>query len=104
MTSRNEEIADDIADMIRTGEWRIEESIGPDLKLPSSRRLAKIYGVTPRTIVDVMIRLKERGLVVGRRGVGTFLTDHARHLQRQHQQPECPACNPTSSSFRAPAT
>lgn len=63
------EIADDLADRILGGEYK------PGQRLPSYQELANLYGVSTSTITGVVIRLKERGLVVGAQGRGVFIPE-----------------------------
>jgi GntR family transcriptional regulator len=61
------EIAEDITDRIRGGEYP------PGTKLPPAREIAELYGVSMATAQRVMLILKERGVVVGRQGDGVYV-------------------------------
>lgn len=63
------EIADDLADRIARGEHE------PGSRLPSYQDLAVLYGVSTSTIANVVVRLKERGLVVGSQGRGIYVAE-----------------------------
>ena len=63
------DIADDLEDRIKRGEYAKGE------QLPTYRELARLYNVGATTIFQVILRLKERGVVVGVRGRGTFVPD-----------------------------
>lgn len=67
MTS--EQIADDIADRIASGEYP------PHTRLPSKRDLADLYSVSTGTIAEVQRRLRERGLTYAVPGAGVFVED-----------------------------
>ena len=63
----NEQIADDLAARIASGEYAAHT------KLPSTRELADLYSVSPGTIAQVQRRLRERGLTYGVPGAGVFV-------------------------------
>jgi DNA-binding GntR family transcriptional regulator len=63
------EIADDLEDRIIRGEYAKGE------QLPTYQQLARLYNVSDSTIFQVIVRLKERGVVVGVRGRGTFVPE-----------------------------
>ena len=63
------EIADELADRIRSGEW------GPDDPLPTYVQLAVHYGVSRSTIALVVRLLKERGLLIGQPGRALFIRE-----------------------------
>jgi GntR family transcriptional regulator len=63
-------IADDIRGALETG------SLGPGQRLPSELDLAQRYGVTRMTIRSALDPLERQGLVVRRRGAGTFVAEH----------------------------
>lgn len=60
-------IAADLRRKIESGEWP------PGTRLPTKRELAARYQVNPATIDHAMILLKAEGLVVGHRGIGTWV-------------------------------
>lgn len=64
-----EQIAGDLTDRIRRGEYK------PGEQLPTYDALAALYNVSAGTIARVMIVLRERGIVVGVPGRGTFVPD-----------------------------
>lgn len=63
------QIADDIRDRIRSGEYP------PGSKLPSYPQLAEIYSVHPATIQRAMTILRTRGDVYGQQGRGVFVPE-----------------------------
>lgn len=63
------DIANAVEAAIRVGVYR------PGGKLPSTATLAIRYGVHRVTVTHAYAYLKDRGLVVGRRGSGTFVRD-----------------------------
>jgi GntR family transcriptional regulator len=63
------QIVDDLAARIRTGEY------APGSQLPTYASLAKLYDVLPATIAIVIRILRERHLVVGVPGRGTFVAE-----------------------------
>lgn len=63
------QIVEDITARIRAGEWE------PGDRLPSYNELAALYSVRFGTIARVILILKERGLVVGVPGKGTFVAE-----------------------------
>ncbi|HEX7084567.1 MAG TPA: FCD domain-containing protein [Gaiellaceae bacterium] len=62
-----EQIAARIADLIGAGE------LEPGSRLPSERELARIFGVSRLAVREAAHRLEARGLVVVRRGAGSFV-------------------------------
>lgn len=67
MPMTSDEIADDLAARINAGEYK------PGDRLPKYGELQRMYDVSHGTIATVVIRLKERGLVLGIRGRGVFV-------------------------------
>lgn len=63
------DIAEDLEDRIKRGEY------APGDQLPTYHQLARLYNVGETTIFQVIVRLKERGVVVGVRGRGTFVPE-----------------------------
>lgn len=61
------QIVEDLAERIRLGEYK------PGQQLPTYDSLSKLYDVSPATIAIVVRILRERGLVVGVPGRGTFV-------------------------------
>lgn len=62
-----EQIADDIAARIESGEYP------PDSQLPSNRQLAELYSVSIATAQRVAIVLRAKGLTYGVPGRGVFV-------------------------------
>ena len=52
----------------------------PGQKLPSVRALADLYQVNPNTAARIYRELEANGLVITRKGLGTFLCDDTRAL------------------------
>lgn len=65
----SEDIARDLAERIRAGEYP------PGSQLPPYRVLAELYNVGMTTIARVMVILRERGVVVGVPGRGVFVPE-----------------------------
>lgn len=63
------EIADDIRERIRAGEYP------PGSKLPSYPQLAEMYSVHSATIQRAMVILRVRGDVYGEQGRGVFVPE-----------------------------
>lgn len=63
------EIADDMTDRIRAGEYPAGS------KLPTYGELAVLYGVGLTTLAKVMAILRDRGLVIGSPGRGVYVPD-----------------------------
>jgi DNA-binding GntR family transcriptional regulator len=63
------QIADDLADRIRAGEYP------PGTQLPTYPELAELYGVSVSTMQRAMDRLKAVGWVVGAQGRGLFVAE-----------------------------
>lgn len=71
------QLADWIADRIRTGEY------APGKRLPSNRKLASQWDLSAITITAAMDELVRRRLIVRRRGSGTFVTSDPLELHRR---------------------
>lgn len=65
----SQDIAADLTERIRRGEYP------PGSQLPPYRVLAGLYGVGMTTIAKVMTLLRERGVVVGVPGRGTYVPE-----------------------------
>ncbi len=65
----SEEIAADIAERIKTGEY------AAGTQLPSYRQLMEMYSVSYGTIGSVMVRLRMMGLTVTSKGRGVYVAD-----------------------------
>lgn len=63
-----EQIADVVAERIRTGEYEVRRAI------PSAARLCEEFGVSRKTIGMATALLRDRGLVEGRPGKGVYVT------------------------------
>jgi GntR family transcriptional regulator len=63
------QIADDLADRIRAGEYP------PGSQMPTYRALMGLYGVGYTTIATVILMLRQRGTVVGVPGRGVFVPE-----------------------------
>lgn len=75
---RYEKLADDIAELIRTG------VIAPGEKVPSVRHASRTYGVSPSTVFQAYYLLEDRGLIQARPRSGYFVHALAR---RQLNEP-----------------
>lgn len=62
-----EQVAADLTERIARGEYP------PGTQLPTYASLAALYSVSEGTITNVMRRLRDRGVVVGIQGRGTFV-------------------------------
>lgn len=67
----SQEIADDLASRIASGEYK------PGEKLPAYREIAEMYSVHFATAARAMRDLRVRGVVEGRSGKGTFVATGA---------------------------
>lgn len=63
------QIAADLTERIKSGEY------APGTQLPTYRALATLYSVSEETITNVMRLLRDRGVVVGIPGRGTFVPE-----------------------------
>jgi GntR family transcriptional regulator len=64
------EIANAFAAKIKSGELK------PGEKLPSTREIADMYGVSMNTAYRAMSLLHDRDLIIGQPGRGTYVADH----------------------------
>jgi DNA-binding GntR family transcriptional regulator len=62
-----EQLADALRESIRAGDF------GPGAQLPSYSALAGEYGVAPNTVKSALTVLRSEGLIVSRRGKGSFV-------------------------------
>lgn len=69
MPLKYEYVTHDIESKIRSGEYQ------PNQQLPVAEELCRIYGVSRITIRRALDLLVDKGLVVKRRGAGTFVKD-----------------------------
>jgi GntR family transcriptional regulator len=67
------QLAEDLARRIQTGEY------GPRKRLPGEFELVDRYGLSRVTVRQAMSVLERRGLVIRRRGVGTFVASPKVH-------------------------
>lgn len=65
------QIVEDLTARIAAGEW------APGDRLPSYNELADLYSVRFTTIARVILILRERGIVVGVPGKGTYVAERA---------------------------
>ncbi|HRD99781.1 MAG TPA: GntR family transcriptional regulator [Ilumatobacteraceae bacterium] len=65
-TNLSERLADSLRVRLEAGEWR------PSERLPTEHELAAAYGVSRATVRTALRALDSRGLIVTRRGLGTF--------------------------------
>ena len=65
----SDQIVEDLAARIAGGEYQ------PGEQLPTYAVLADLYNVSPATIAIVMRILRERRVVIGVRGRGTFVPE-----------------------------
>jgi DNA-binding GntR family transcriptional regulator len=63
------QIADDLADRIRRGQYASGD------KLPSIPELAALYDVSESSGARVYLLLQERGVAVGRQGKGVYVAE-----------------------------
>jgi len=52
-------------------------AVGPNSKLPSIQQLSREFGVTPYRVREAVLALVQEGVLVTRRGAGTFVVDPA---------------------------
>lgn len=90
--SKYMQLADWIADRIRTGEF------APGKRLPSNRKLASQWDLSAITITAAMDELVRRRLIIRRRGSGTYVTSDPLELHRRLRIGFVVADN-TSSSY-----
>jgi DNA-binding transcriptional regulator YhcF (GntR family) len=67
------QVADDLRHKIAAG-----EGYAPGARLPSIRRLAKEYGISPQTVQSALRELRQEGLVVSQQGRAFFVRDPGR--------------------------
>lgn len=63
------QIADDLAERIKRGEYP------PGTRMPTYRDLMELYDISYTTVAAVIVRLKERGMVVGVHGKGVYVAE-----------------------------
>lgn len=74
------QIVNQVKYLIASGQLRAEE------ELPPIRALAEQLSVTPNTVVKAYGELESEGLLVKRRGSGTFVADAKSPLARKEQR------------------
>ena len=76
------QIADQLCERMLQGEWQEGE------RMASVRDVATDLGVNPNTVQRSFAWLEEHDIIASRRGIGYFLTDHAKRriirMQRDH--------------------
>lgn len=70
MTTDYERVIDAIIERVRTGEYQ------PGQRLPSIARLAEEFEVSPGTIKNAQMILRDRGITRGHPGKGVFIVEH----------------------------
>lgn len=65
----SDQVADDLEDRIRQGEYP------PGSKMPTHLTLAVLYDVSMTTMTGIMRILRERGLTMGRQGKGVYVVE-----------------------------
>jgi GntR family transcriptional repressor for pyruvate dehydrogenase complex len=75
------ETVEQIADMIRTGQY------APGDRLPSERKLAEQLQVSRTSVREALGRLETIGLLESRHGLGTFVKDPSRELLQASLMP-----------------
>ncbi len=81
---RYEKLADQIAELIRTG------ILVPGEKVPSVRHASRTYGVSPSTVFQAYYLLEDRGLIQARARSGYFVRELARHALAEPQTSQQP--------------
>ncbi|PLZ03530.1 FadR family transcriptional regulator [Burkholderia sp. WAC0059] len=71
VTTLTDQVAEQLQDAIQTGVY------GLGAKLPSGRELSRMYGVSQAVIREVTERLRSRGLIDSRQGVGCIVKSRA---------------------------
>lgn len=74
------QIVNQVRYLIASGQLSVDE------ELPAIRVLAQQLSVTPNTIVKAYDGLEAEGLVVKRRGAGTYVTDTSPLLKKSEQR------------------
>ena len=76
---RYERLADQIAELIRTG------VLAPGEKVPSVRHASRTHGVSPSTVFQAYYLLEDRGLIQARARSGYYVRELARHSLAEPQ-------------------
>ncbi|WP_434136416.1 PLP-dependent aminotransferase family protein (plasmid) [Pseudomonas luteola] len=69
---RYERLADEIANLIRTGVLKAGE------KVPSVRHASRTYAVSPSTVFQAYYLLEDKGLIIARARSGYYVREHAK--------------------------
>ena len=64
--------------------WIINREFGPGDKIPSENELAEKFRVSRLTVRQALSHLTQEGLLVSRRGEGTFVTEHVNLIEGCH--------------------
>ena len=72
-----QQVADDLRRKIRAGEHSAGE------RLPSIRKLAAEYGISPQTVQNALRELRNEHLIVSQQGRAFFVRDPARSVGEQ---------------------
>jgi GntR family transcriptional regulator len=64
--------------------WIINKEFGPGDKIPSENELAEKFRVSRLTVRQALSHLTQEGLLVSRRGEGTFVTEHVNLIEGCH--------------------
>ena len=70
--TRYERLADEIANLIRTGVLKAGE------KVPSVRHASRTYTVSPSTVFQAYYLLEDKGLIIARARSGYYVREHAK--------------------------
>jgi GntR family transcriptional regulator/MocR family aminotransferase len=78
----------------------LDGALGPGVKLPATRALARSLGVARDTVENAYVQLQRDGFVIRRKGSGSYVPEtmgtELRGAERRHQRPETPKCNETA--------
>ncbi|MBM4430527.1 MAG: GntR family transcriptional regulator, partial [Chloroflexi bacterium] len=62
-----------IREQIRSGLWR------PGDRIPTEKQLCQMYGISRSPVRQALKTLEDEGVLLRRRGAGTFVSDHNSH-------------------------
>ncbi|KQB84737.1 GntR family transcriptional regulator [Corynebacterium oculi] len=68
----------------------VEGTLIPGQRAPSTNELAAFHKINPATARKGLTLLAESGVLIKRRGVGMFVTEHARSLIMERRREEFP--------------
>ena len=78
----------------------LDGALGPGVKLPATRALAKSLGVARDTVENAYVQLQRDGFVIRRKGSGSYVPEamgtELRGAERRRQRPVTPKCNETA--------